>query len=237
MAIGSKTAPAFDMKKESKKTPEAQLLSLLKRVLPKAMPDPKLANLVYDAVEKELFASNRAESFVKFCERVELPDLEEQTVAAVRKQFTDTFADAEVIIKPDPESKSMAVEVSLPDGNQFRSQIKVRPLSPEDSGDPEVVLKFIPFPVCLPGDKELVWMLAKRENITPEEGNIALAKIEEDFWASKVGLKLLRDRVERSFPEFISRVPASQLTDRGLKRHYKTPEAIRVLRRGAAQKS
>jgi hypothetical protein len=31
-----------------------------------------------------------------------------------------------------------------------------------------VTLKFVPFPVCLPGDKELVWLLAKRENLTPE---------------------------------------------------------------------
>ena len=29
-------------------------------------------------------------------------------------------------------------------------------------------MKFVPFPVCLPGDKELVWLLAKRENLTPE---------------------------------------------------------------------
>jgi hypothetical protein len=52
------------------------------------------------------------------------------------------------------------------------------------------------------------------------------------FWASKSGQKLLRDRVERSFPEFIARVGGGLLTECGLKRHYKTPEAIKILRGG-----
>jgi len=93
-----------------------------------------------------------------------------------------------------------------------------------------MVLKFVPFPVSLPGDQELVWFLAKRETMTPEEAGIALAKLEEDFWASKSGQKLLRDRIERNFPEFISRAPAGMLNEVGLKRHYKSPEPIKVLR-------
>ena len=68
--------------------------------------------------------------------------------------------------------------------------------------------------------------------MTPEEGGIALTKLEDDFWASKTGQKLLRDRVERSFPEFISRVPTAALNELGIKRHYKTPEPIKVLRSG-----
>ncbi len=73
-------------------------------------------------------------------------------------------------------------------------------------------------------------MLAKRENLSPEEAGIALTKIQEDFWGSKTGQKLLRDRVDRNFPEFISRVPGPMLNEAGLKRHYKTPEPIKVLR-------
>ena len=76
----------------------------------------------------------------------------------------------------------------------------------------------------------MVWFLAKRENMTPEEAGIALAKIEEEFWASKTGQKLIRDRVERSFPEFISRAPAGMLNEVGLKRHYKTPEPVKIMR-------
>ena len=98
------------------------------------------------------------------------------------------------------------------------------------SEEEEVTLKFVAFPVCLPGDKELVWLLAKRENMTPDEGGVALSKIEEEFWASKTGQKLIRDRVERSFPEFIARAPAGMFNELGLKRHYKTPEAIKATR-------
>jgi hypothetical protein len=86
----------------------------------------------------------------------------------------------------------------------------------------------VPFPVGLPGDKELVWLLAKRETLTPEEAAIALDKLQEDFWASKTGQKLLSDRVERSFPSS-SRAPSSALSEVGLKRHYKMPEPIKLL--------
>lgn len=217
-------------KKDSRKSTDAQLLDLLKRVLPKATHDPKLAGVIYKAVEQELQSKNRVKSFEKFCEKVELPDLEPQTVMSVRKQFNETFSDGDVVIKPNQKEKTLSVEVSLPDGNQFSSEIKVRPLAPEASDEQEITLKFVPFPVALPGDQELVWMLAKRENMTPEEAGVALTKIEDDFWASKTGQKLIRDRVERSFPEFISRAPGGMLGDLGLKRHYKTPEPVKVLK-------
>ena len=218
------------MKKDSKKTTEAQLLELLKQVLPKATHDPKLAGQIYSAVEKELNAKNRTVSFMKFCERVELPDLTPATVNTVRKQFAETFAGADVTIKPNKKEETLAVEVSMPDGSQFTNDIQVRPVAPEASEEQEIVFKFVPFPVSLPGDQELVWILAKRESMTPDEAVVALAKIEDDFWASKTGQKLIRDRVERSFPEFISRVPSGVLTELGLKRHYKTPEPLQVLR-------
>ena len=217
-------------KKESKKSTDAQLLDLLKRVLPKATHDPKLAGVIYKAIEQELQAKSRAVSFEKFCEKVELPDLEPKTVQSVQKQFSETFADGDVVIKPNKKEKSLSVEVSLSNGTQFTSEIKVRPLAPDASDEQEIVFKFVPFPVCLPGDQELIWMLAKRENMTPEEAAIALTKIEDDFWASKTGQKLIRDRVERSFPEFIARAPGGMLSELGLKRHYKTPEPGKLLK-------
>jgi len=36
--------------------------------------------------------------------------------------------------------------------------------------------------------------------------------------------------MKRSFPEFIARVPGGLLTELGLKRHYKTPEPVKMLR-------
>ncbi len=222
---------------KSKRDEQAQLLDLLRSVLPKIMPDPAFAEKIYSACEAELRAKNRANSFEKFCERIQLPDLEPKTVEEVQEQqFAAGFGDVDLDVVPDEENKSVTVDVSLPDGTQYHQRIPVRPVGPETSDEPEVTLKFVAFPVAMPGDAELVWSLAKRENLTNDEAAIALTKIEDEFWASKTGQKLIRDRVERSFPEFIARVPAGLLGDAGLKRHYKLPETLKVMRPAAPKK-
>ena len=218
------------MKKETKKSNEAQLLDLLKRVLPKATHDAQLAEKIYQAIEGELKVKARALAFEKFCGGIELPNLEQKTVEDVKLQLAASFGDGDITLKPNKKEQSLMVEVALPEGDQFTSEIKVGPVAAAPSEEQEVALKLVPFPVCLPGDKELVWLLAKRENLTPEEAGIALSKLEEDFWASKTGQKLLRDRVERNFSEFIARVSGGSLTEVGLKRHYKTPEPVKLLR-------
>jgi hypothetical protein len=219
------------MKKDKTKTTEAQLLDLLKKVLPKATHDAQLAGKIYEAIEMELNAKARAAAFDKFCARVPLPDLEPKSIEEVKTQLETFFGEGDMTLKPNRKEKTLAVEVALADGSQFSGEIPVNANAPAQADEePEITLKFVPFPVCLPGDRELVWMLAKRENMSPEEAGIALRKAEEDFWASKTGQKLLRDRVERSFPEFMERTPASLLNEAGLKRHYKTPEAIKVIR-------
>jgi hypothetical protein len=221
------------MKKETNKATEAQLLDLLKKVLPKATHDAQLAGKIYQAVELELKAKAKVMAFEKFCAKVELPDLEPKSIEDVKTQLAASFGDGDVTLKPNRKEKTLAVEVALPDGNQFSGEIKVNPnAGAEISDEQEITLKFVPFPVCLPGDKELVWLLAKRENMSPDEAGIALSKLEEDFWASKTGQKMLRDRVERNFPEFIARVPGGMLGELGLKRHYKTPEPVKLLRAG-----
>jgi hypothetical protein len=218
------------MKKETGKSNEAQLLDLLKRVLPKATHDERLASKIYQAIEGELKAKARAVAFEKFCGAIELPNLDQKSVEAVKLQLAASFGEGDITLKPNKKEKSLMVEVSMPDGGQFSSEIKVGPATASSGEEQEITLKFVPFPVCLPGDKELVWLLAKRENMTPEEAGIALSKLESDFWASKTGQKLIRDRVERNFPEFIARVPGGLLTEVGLKRHYKSPEPIKSLR-------
>jgi len=228
--IRHNSAPFLIMNKEAKKSNEAQLLDLLKRVLPKATRDAQLAERIYQAIEGELKAEARALAFEKFCGGIELPNLEQKTVADVKLQLAASFGDGDITLKPNKKEQSLMVEVALPEGGQFSGEIKVGAVTAADSEEQEVTLKFVPFPVCLPGDKELVWLLAKRENLTPEEAGIALSKLEEEFWASKTGQKLLRDRVERSFPEFIARVAGGLLTEVGLKRHYKTPEPVKLLR-------
>jgi hypothetical protein len=218
--------------KKTNKTNEAQLLDLLKRVLPKATHDAALAGKIYQAIELELKVKARAIAFEKFCSKVELPDLEPKTIEEVKLQLAASFGDGDITIKPNKKEKTLAVEVALPDGGQFTSEIKVGPVGATESDEQEIILKFIPFPVCMPGDKEVVWLLAKRENMSPDEAGIALSKVEEEFWASKSGQKLIRDRVDKSFPEFAARVPAGMLNEVGLKRHYKTPEAIKIMRAG-----
>ncbi len=73
-------------------------------------------------------------------------------------------------------------------------------------------------------------MLARREDLGPDEAVRALASIEEEFWASKSGQKQLREGADRSFAEFIAAVPSAALLESGLKRHYKEPEAYQTLR-------
>src|SRR6266404_6846522 len=213
------------MKKENDKAAEAQLLDLLRKVLPKATHDAQLAGKIYHAVELELKAKAKVLAFEKFCTKVELPDLERKSIDDVKTQLAASFGDGDVTLKPNRREKSLTIEVALPDGSQFSGEIKVNPNARNgETDEQEITLKFVPFPVCLPGDKELVWLLAKRENMTPEEAGIALSKLEPDFWASKTGQKLIRDRVERGFPEFIARVPGGLLNEVGSKRHYKIPE-------------
>lgn len=219
------------MKKENNKAAEAQLLDLLRKVLPKATHDVQLAGKIYQAVELELKAKAKVLAFEKFCTKVELPDLEPNSIDEVKTQLAASFGDADVTLKANRKQKSLAIEVALPDGSQFSGEINVNPNARNgETDEQEITLKFVPFPVCLPGDKELVWLLAKRESMSPGEAGIALSKVEEDFWASKAGQKMLRDRVERNFPEFIARVPGGMLSEVGLKRHYKTPEPIKLLR-------
>ncbi len=226
------------MKKESKKPTEAQLLDLLKKVLPKATHDPKLADKIYGAVESELKATARVSAFEKFCQRIEIPDLEPKSIEDVKTQLAQTFGDGDVTVRPNKKEKTLTVELALTDGSQFTGEIRVNPnAGAEVTEEEEFKPKFAPFPVAMPGDKELVWLLAKHETLSPEEGGIALSKVEEEFWASKTGQKLIRDRVERSFPEFISRVPGKMLSEVGLKRHYKTPEPIKILRSGVQAKA
>src|SRR4051794_37038691 len=105
--------PIFEMKKETKKNTELQLLALLKRVLPKATHDAKLAGKIYEAIEQELKATSRAVAFDKFCAQVELPDLEPASIESVKSQLSAAFGQGDVTLKADRKEKTLAVEVAL----------------------------------------------------------------------------------------------------------------------------
>src|SRR5690349_7711075 len=136
------------MKNETNKTTEGQFLDLLKKVLPKATPDALLAGKIYQAVELELKAKARGSAFEKFCAKVELPDLDPKSLAEVKTQLMTSFGnDADLTLKPNRKDKSLAVEISLPDGTQFSGQIKVNPNGTAENGEEqEMTLKFVPFP-------------------------------------------------------------------------------------------
>jgi hypothetical protein len=211
---------------------EAQFLSLLKKVLPKTTKDPHLASAIYDQVAEEVRLLKSIESFEKFCEAGALPDIAPETVADFQNDLAGKFGEANVALTPDEDGTGVTVEIALPE-RTISSRVKVDPTVAEE----EVKVPFVPFPVTLPEDPELVWLLARREDLGPDEAVRALARIEEEFWATKKGQQLQRDDVEKTFAEFVTHVPASALTESGLKRHYKEPETLKTLRLSETAKS
>ena len=211
---------------------DAQFLELLLKVLPKATTDPRLAAAIYERVAHEVRLINNLKSLEKMCAEVRLPNLEPETVAELQGRLSTNFGEANVILTPTEKGDSVGVEIILPD-RTVTNRVKVLPPGTEEVE--EVKVPYVPFPVVLPEDVELVWILARREDLPPEEATRSLACIEEEFWETKAGQKLLRDRVEKSFFEFISRVPAAALAERGLKRLFKMPEPLHTLRRLGSQ--
>ena len=211
---------------------DAQFLELLLKVLPKATTDPRLAAAIYERVAHEVRLINNLKSLEKMCAEVRLPNLEPETVAELQGRLSTNFGEANVILTPTEKGDSVGVEIILPD-RTVTNRVKVLPPGTEEVE--EVKVPYVPFPVVLPEDVELVWVLARREDLPPEEATRSLACIEEEFWETKAGQKLLRDRVEKSFFEFISRVPVAALAERGLKRLFKMPEPLHTLRRLGSQ--
>ncbi|HTH46106.1 MAG TPA: hypothetical protein VMB21_01215 [Candidatus Limnocylindria bacterium] len=214
---------------KSKGLNEAQFLALLQKVLPKATPDTRLSASIYEQVAQEIRLINNVKSFEKYCAEGSLPDLEPATIAEYQSTLSTNFGAENVVVTPTEKGDAVEVEISLPEERKINNRIRVVPPGTEE--EEELKAKYVPFPVALPADPELLWVLARREDLGPDEAAMALASIEEEFWQTKVGQKLLRDRVDQTFAEFIARVPAAALADSGLKRHYKEPEPRKTLKR------
>ena len=210
---------------------EVQFLALLDKVLGKIMSDLNLRSAIQDEVAREIRIINKLASFTKFAEKDSVPDATPETVEELQNQLAAEFGDdATVAVTPaGEEGGSLGVEIVLPD-RTVSSQIKVQPGGGAGEGDGEPAAPFVPFPVTLPADPELVWVLARRENLGPDEAARALASIEEEYWVSKAGQQRLRKGAERNFAEFIESVPSAALLESGMKRHYKEPEKIHALR-------
>lgn len=211
---------------KSKKLEEARFLAVLQRVLPKAVSDPHLANAIYEQVLNEVRLFNSLDSFEKFCEKGSLPDSEPATVAEFQSQLAGNFGQENVIVTPQEDGAAVAVEIAMPD-HIVNTMVKV--VAPGTEEEEAADAPFVPFPVALPEDPELVWLLARRENLGPDEAARALANIQEEFWATKKGQVLQREGVEKSFAEFVTNVPASALSESGIKRYHKDPETLKSL--------
>ncbi len=218
-----------DPKFMAKKNQELLLLSLLKIVLPKAVPDAKLADKIYSMLEKEITAKERVAAFEKFCKHAELPDLEKKSLNQIKEQFEASFGAGNVSVVPNSGKQAASIEIITPEGN-FEGVVKVGENGGEEGEDGELKPKFVAFPVSLEADPELVWLLARDERMTPSDAIIALDKAQQSFWESKGGQKHLQKRTERSFPEFINKVPGKALTEVGLRRHYKDPEPLKQIK-------
>ena len=211
---------------KSKKLEEARFLAVLQRVLPKAVSDPHLANAIYEQVLNEVRLFNSLDSFEKFCEKGSLPDSEPATVAEFQSQLAGNFGQENVIVTPQEDGAAVAVEIAMPD-HIVNTMVKV--VAPGTEEEEAADAPFVPFPVALPEDPELIWLLARRENLGPDEAARALANIQEEFWATKKGQVLQREGVEKSFAEFVTNVPASALSESGIKRYHKDPETLKAL--------
>lgn len=208
---------------------DTEFLALLERVLPATTPDTRLAAAIYDEVARQIRLINSVKSLEKYCAEGSLPDLEPATVAEFKGRLEETFGAEKVSIAPNEKGDSVAIEIALPD-RKVENRLKVLP--PGAVEEEEIKAVYVPFPVTLPEDPDLLWILARREDLAPDEAERALAGIEEEFWETKAGLKLQKEGVEKSFAEFIAHVPAAALVDHGLKRHYKEPEPRKTLHRG-----
>ncbi len=219
---------------KSKPLTEAQFLTFLDKILAKLIGDLKLRATIQEEVSKEIRLYNNVASFMKYSENASVPDLKPETVAELQDQLAATFgSDAKVEVTApgdqDAAGGALAVEITLPD-RIVNSEIRVAPAGGADEGDGAPKAPFVPFPVTLPQDAELVWVLARREDLGPDEAARALAHIEDEFWGSKTGQKIQREGTEKTFAEFIANVPAAALLESGLKRHYKEPETLHSLR-------
>ena len=205
---------------------EAQFLALLQKVLSEKSEDSHLTSEIYEGVAHEVRIFTGLATFEKFCAKEAVPDTAPETIATLQQELEGKFGEETVTIEPTENGAELEVEITLPD-RVVSNKVKV---DPNIALAEEVKAPFVAFPVSLPEDPELVWVLGRREDLAPDEASRSLAKIEEEFWQTKKGLQMQKDRVEKSFAEFISNVPASALTESGLRRHYKGPEALRTLR-------
>ena len=110
-------------------------------------------------VAKEIQLLKSLESFEKFCDTGALPDLEPRTLAELKSELFGKFGEENVAIIPKEGAVGVEVEIALPD-RTVNTRVKVDP--EVANAVEEVKAPPVPFPLALPNDPELVWVLGRR---------------------------------------------------------------------------
>jgi len=160
------------------------------------------------------FLANRS-SFEEFLKHHPLKSLEAAEILEVKRYMSEMFGDDKVTLEPDEKSQTLSVLVQTLEG-KLDGRLTVEP--PEEKALKPV---FLPFLACSVGDPGLAWVFGRAETLSESEARMALNSVEEEFWQTKKGLKLA-SKTKRTFEAFVEHVPAGLLTNKGLKRHYKT---------------
>lgn len=203
---------------KSEKTLITTYLNETEKVLRDVLPSDEKDEVIKKIRDRWAFLNVKS-TFDEFQKTYKLKSLEPSEVFEVKRFMSEVFPEEKVEITPDPKAGSLKVTVEMEQG-EISGEFIVEPQE-----EVEEKPKFVPYLVCLSGDPGNAWTLAKAETLSEGEARIALNSLEEDFWLSKKGLKLLKFK-KRSFDAFIEDVPASMLKSKGLKRHYKEPCVI-----------
>lgn len=198
-----------------------RVLEIIRSSIIGAVKDNETADKIFKDVKAEMAKLSRIYEINKYLENRTLQDLETDTVATVReevKSICGETATIEVSVISDDEPHVLVTATDV----DFSASGTLYVAEPK--------IKFVPFLVALPTDTELTWILAKQETLSNLEAEAILNRIADEFWSSKTGQKALKDRVEKTFAEFIDRVNSSALKERGLKRIFKQPEPVKILK-------
>jgi hypothetical protein len=204
------------MSKESKseQTLISTYLSETEKVIRTELPSGEREDIIAKLKQRWSFLHVRSH-FDEFMASYKLKSLEAAEIFKVKRFMAEVFKDEQIALEPDEKSQTLTISVQTPEG-KLEGQFTVEP---QEEKAPKPT--FLPFLACLSGDPGLAWVFGRVEALTEPEARIALNSVEAEFWETKKGLKLA-SQTKRTFEAFVENVPAGLLTNKGLKRHYKT---------------
>ena len=211
---------------KSEKTLITTYLSETEKVLKETLTPAEQSTIMAKLKKRWSFLHVRA-NFDEFLKSYHLKSLAASELYEVKRFMTEVFPTEPVVIAPNEKEGTLTVSVELEEGKLEGKFV----VEPEEAA--ENTPKFEPFTVCLTGDPGVVWIFARTENLSEPEARMALNSIEETFWLSKKGLKLMK-LSQRTFEVFVENVPAGLLKSKGLKRHYKIPSIVTAVDKDGA---